>query len=145
VVVVEIANRQRRWPVDRARIEAVARRTHAAAGGEPGGISILLTADRVLRGLNRRFRGVDRSTDVLSFPDGSASPEGGAYLGDMAISVETAAGQAERAGCSLAAELDRLVVHGVLHLLGYDHEVDGGEMMALQRRILRSLRRRGMR
>lgn len=145
MVVVEIANRQRRWSVDRPRIEAVARRAHAAAGGGSGGISILLAADRILRGLNRRFRGVDRPTDVLSFPDGSASPEGGAHLGDMAISVETAAEQARRAGCSLAAELDRLVVHGVLHVLGYDHEVDGGEMMALQGRILRSLRRRGMR
>jgi probable rRNA maturation factor len=102
---------------------------------------VLLGGDRLLRRLNREFRGVDRPTDVLSFPDEGRDPDGYRRLGDIAISVETAAQQAGASGWTLAEVLDRLVVHGVLHLLGYDHERDGGSMMSLQGRILRRLRR----
>ena len=137
---VDIVNRQRRHRVDRARLEAACRSAHHAGGGRQGGIALLLSGDRRIRELNRSFRGQDRATDVLSFPDGESSPEG-RHLGDIAISVETARRNAEHAGGTLDEELDRLVVHGVLHLLGFDHEVDGGEMMALQARILRRLPR----
>ena len=131
--------------VDRERVAMVARRAHEVGGGEAGVISILLASDPAIRDLNRRFRRKDRPTDVLSFPDGEFGPDRRRHLGDVAISVQTAARQADHAGCSLAAEVDRLVTHGVLHLLGHDHEVDEGEMNALEGRILRRLRRGGLR
>ncbi len=99
--------------------------------------------------LNRRYRSLDESTDVLSFPyrvegeeddwpePDDADEEG--YLGDIVISPEVAARNAEEDGVSLSGELGRLVVHGVLHLLGYDHEVDGGEMMARQDELVAEL------
>ncbi len=127
-IEVEIVNRQRRHPVDRARVQRMARRAHQAGRGAPGDISILFASDRRLRDLNRAYRGMDRSTDVLSFPDGETDPSGRVHVGDIAISMETAARQ--------AAEVDRLVTHGVLHLIGYDHEADDGQMMALQESVL---------
>lgn len=138
-----MSNRQRRYSVDRRRLVRAAARAYEAGapGGRGGTIAILLAPDAAIRRLNRRHRGVDRSTDVLSFPDGEPRPDGGIHLGDVALSVETAARQAAAAGRSLAAALDRLTAHGVLHLLGYDHETDNGEMMALQGRILRALAR----
>jgi len=108
-------------------------------------VSILFSGDRRLRELNRRFRGLDRSTDVLSFPAGEVGSDGRRHVGDIAISIETASRHAGAAGCSVSAEIDRLVTHGVLHLVGFDHEEDDGEMMALQARILRGLRRKTVR
>lgn len=137
-LVVEVINRQRRHPVDRERVRRVARQAHRAAGGEGGAITILLTADERIRELNRRFRGLDRPTDVLSFPDGEVGPEG-RHVGDIAISMETAARSAAEESEDLGAAVDRLVAHGVLHLLGYDHDNDDGEMMALQARVLQEL------
>ena len=142
---VEISDRQRRYRLNRRRVERVARAAHRAGRGPGGVVSILVSGDRRLRELNRRFRGVDRSTDVLSFPAGDVGPDGRRQVGDIAISIETASRHAGAAGCSVAAELDRLVTHGVLHLLGFDHEEDDGEMMGLQARILRGLRRRTVR
>jgi len=121
---VEISDRQHRYRVSRRRVERVAQAAHRAGRGPGGVVSILLSGDRRLRELNRQFRGLNR---------------------DIAISIETASRQAGAAGCSVAAELDRLVAHGVLHLLGFDHEEDDGEMMGLQARILRGLRRRAVR
>ena len=80
-----------------------------------------------MRGLNRRYRGKDRSTDVLAFPG-----EGPALLGDIVVSVPYAAREAARRGEPVAREVDRLLLHGFLHLMGYDHEVDDGEMEALE-------------
>lgn len=83
--------------------------------------------------LNRRYRRMDRSTDVLAFPAPGRTAAG--FLGDIAISVPYAARQARKAGESLARELDRLLLHGFLHLLGYDHETDRGEMDRLESRL----------
>lgn len=111
----------------------------AAAVRLKGDISVLLTTDRRIRRLNREFRHKDKATDVLSFP--APEPIGGAALaaGDLAISVETAARQAEDAGHTLHRELEVLLLHGVLHLAGFDHEADGGQMArkeaALRRRF----------
>jgi probable rRNA maturation factor len=142
---VEIDDRQRRHAVDRARVRRAARRAHDLGGGRGGVISILLASDRRLRALNRSFRGIDRATDVLSFPAGGRGRGAGRHLGDVAISVETAARQARASGWRLPQVIDRLVAHGVLHLLGWDHEADRGQMMTLQGRVLRSLRRPGRR
>ena len=104
-----------------------------------GEISVLLTTDKEIRRLNREFRHLDKATDVLSFP--AAEPVRGQprMAGDLAISVETAARQAQEAGHPLATEIQVLLLHGLLHLAGYDHETDNGQMArreaALRRRL----------
>ncbi len=101
-------------------------RTAQAAVGLRGEVEVLLADDRTLRRLNRTFRGKDKATDVLSFP----APEefAGGHAGDLAISLETARRQAEEHGHSLRDEVRVLLLHGLLHLSGMDHEVDAGEM-----------------
>jgi probable rRNA maturation factor len=88
--------------------------------------------------LNRDFRHKDKATDVLSFP---AADAGGRarLIGDLAVSVETAAREAEARGHSLTLELETLLLHGVLHLAGYDHEVDSGEMARKEEALRRKL------
>lgn len=94
---------------------------------EPCEVAIVISDDATLHDLNRRFRGVDRPTDVIAFtndprgPFGVGAPGMPRYLGDIVISVERAAVQAEEAGGALTEELQLLTVHGVLHLLGHDH------------------------
>ena len=88
-------------------------------------ISILFTGNQGIRDLNFQFRGIDRSTDVLSFPqilEGEADMPGAPVLGDVAISLETARNQSEKHRLSFEEELTLLLIHGILHLLGYDHE-----------------------
>jgi probable rRNA maturation factor len=103
-------------------------------------VSMVLATDETLRRLNREFRGKDATTDVLSFASGGEElPDGSRPLGEIVISVPQAARQAEELGHSLARELRVLAIHGYLHLLGYDHEVDDGRMMRLQARLERAL------
>ncbi len=93
---------------------------------------MLFCGDRRIAGLNRRWRGKGRPTDVLAFPsEGIAA----GFLGDIVISIPYATRQARRRGESRAREVDRLLLHGYLHLLGYDHETDRGEMEALEARL----------
>ncbi len=101
-------------------------------------LGVALVGDVRMRRWNRTYRKKDRTTDVLAFPAGSG-PSGQSHLGDIAISVPRARGQARRAGHDLGRELRLLLLHGYLHLLGYDHETDGGEMSRLERRIERRL------
>ena len=97
----------------------------------PASLTLLLTDDATIHSMNRAYRDVDKTTDVLSFPDGEQLvPDGPVYLGDVAISVPQANRQAEKWGHSLAGELQLLVVHGTLHLLGYDHG-DSAEKAAM--------------
>ena len=105
-------------------------------------LAIVLTDDAQLRELNRGYLGVDAPTDVLSFPASESDPEtGAAYLGDILISIPRARIQAQAAGHSLEAEVQLLVVHGVLHLLGYDHAEAGDKarMWAAQAEVLARL------
>jgi probable rRNA maturation factor len=90
----------------------------------------LITGDRELRRLNSRFRGTDSATDVLSFPSG----EDGAFLGDIAISLGRARAQAREFGHSIEHEVQILMLHGLLHLMGYDHESDTGAMARAEKR-----------
>jgi probable rRNA maturation factor len=98
-------------------------------GRPEAALSVLLVRDAEIRRLNRHWRKKDRATDVLSFPISDQSGNG-ALLGDVVISVETAARRARRGRFSIDEELDRYLAHGVLHLLGYDHEqaADAREM-----------------
>jgi len=91
-----------------------------------GLVNVLVTSSREIRGLNRRFRGVDKSTDVLSFPPMPEFTTG--LAGDIAISADIAARNARALGHTPGEEVKILVLHGLLHLAGYDHENDLGEM-----------------
>jgi probable rRNA maturation factor len=104
-------------------------------GGEQRSLGVRFASDRELRRVNRAYRGKDSATDVLSFP-GDEGAEGW-YLGDILISVPTARRQAAARGCQTQRELRTLVLHGLLHCLGYDHEHDRGEMTRLERRLRR--------
>jgi probable rRNA maturation factor len=106
---------------------------------------VALVCDRKMRDLNRRFRAIDRVTDVLSFPaetgetapPGGGPPGGARLLGDIVIATGRAARQARAAGLTESQEWRRLALHGLLHLLGYDHERDDGRMRRLERRLQR--------
>jgi probable rRNA maturation factor len=105
-------------------------------------LTVVLTDDKQLRRLNRDFLGIDAPTDVLSFPASESDPETGRrYLGDILVSIPRAAGQARSAGHTLQAEVQLLVVHGVLHLLGHDHARAGEKacMWAAQAEVLERL------
>ncbi len=104
-----------------------------------GQVTVLLTTDAALHRLNRRFRGKNKPTDVLSFPANplQIAKPAERVAGDVAISVETARRQSAACGHSLATEIKVLILHGLLHLAGYDHEIDAGRM-ALREQILRA-------
>ncbi len=105
-----------------------------------GQVTVLLTTDAAIRRLNRNFRGKNKATDVLSFPTDFSFPgqrEKDRIAGDLAISVTTALRQAREQDHSLAIEIKVLILHGLLHLAGYDHEIDNGKM-ARRERVLRS-------
>jgi probable rRNA maturation factor len=133
---VLVLNRQRRRRVDRRRLRVVLEGA-ARALGVAGELSLVIAGDAALRRLNARYRGKDAPTDVLSFP----GPGGEAGLGDVVISVESAARNARALGRSLGRELEVLALHGFLHALGYDHEADDGEMRRLEGRLRRRLLR----
>jgi probable rRNA maturation factor len=103
--------------------------------GLQGEVSICITSSREMQALNRRFRKNHKATDVLSFPSQSKG-----VAGDIAISLEVAASNAETLGHSLATEVKILILHGLLHLAGYDHEVDDGEMMEREAALRREFK-----
>ena len=111
----------------------------AAPSRASGTVSVALIGDAAMARLNGRFRGKPRPTDVLSFPAASGSPSGRGlrHLGDLAIATGVAARQARSFGHSLTVELRVLALHGLLHLLGYDHEADRGQMARFEQRLAR--------
>jgi probable rRNA maturation factor len=110
------------------------------AGRDGDFATFVLVSDEQMQALNRNFRGYDRPTDVLSFPAGDSSPPGEEpYLGDVVISAETARRQAIKRGSTLPRELRVLALHGYLHLHGYDHDTDDGEMRRIEYRLRRKL------
>lgn len=108
----------------------------AAAARLPGKISVLVTDNRELRSLNRRFRHKDTPTDVLSFPAGAGAVSD--FAGDIAISADIAAANALQLGHSAIEEIKILILHGVLHLAGYDHEHDNGTMQRKEVQLRRA-------
>ena len=105
------------------------------------GATVAFVSDRAMRELNRRWRGKSGTTDVLSFPSGQEEFEKGegVTLGDVVISVEQAERQAVEHGLDFDEEVAQLILHGLLHLCGYDHEIDSGEMNALELNLRRRL------
>lgn len=104
------------------------------------GVTIILASDAFIRKLNRDFRGKDKPTNVLSFPE-AHSPKPGSYLGDIILARQTIAREAKEQGKTIKAHVAHLVVHGVLHLLGHDHirNKDAETMEALEIKILKKL------
>ena len=122
------------------------RRLAREAGAGSGSVTVLFCDDAEMAEINGGMRGRPESTDVLSFPAGEPFPgERRGHLGDIAVSAQTARRQARKAGRPAEHEVVILLAHGLLHLLGYDHATDGGEMMRLQRRICRRLLATGRR
>ena len=146
---IDFVNRQRLVTIDRHRIEQVAKAAIVALSKieKPprpnASVTIVLVRDRKIRQLNRDYRGKDYTTDVLSFPaneDGTIDDFVEAdYLGDIVISVAAAMRQAKEAQISFEREVEELIIHGILHLCGYDHETDNGEMNRLELRLRKSV------
>ncbi len=111
---------------------------HPKAGGP---VSVLFTDDEAMKGLNASYRSKEGATNVLSFPAGDALPPGETYLGDIALGLEICQSEAAARGVSLRAHAAHLIVHGVLHLIGYDHQSDddAAAMEAEESRILARL------
>ena len=138
MITIEPPTRNKPWPaLSQSGMSRFLNRTRRAVG-IAGEVEVLLTGDPTLRRLNKDFRSKDRPTDVLSFP----SPEeiSSVHAGDLAISLETAARQASSYGHSLRDEVRILLLHGLLHLAGLDHETDNGEMAVREAVLRRELR-----
>jgi probable rRNA maturation factor len=137
--VIDIVIEEKAWRAAEPRARALARAaavaTLKAEKRSDANIAILLAADARLHALNRAFRGKDAPTNVLSFPGA------GEHLGDIALALGVCAREAAEQGKTLAAHLQHLTAHGVLHLLGYDHETDAEAeaMEARERQVLAGL------
>lgn len=118
-MIVQVRSEHARGAAAARHVRERARRYLSALGREDAELSIVLVGDGAIRRLNRMWRGKDEATDVLSFPQAGAGA--GRMLGDVVISLDTAARVARREGRSQTAEVDRYLAHGLLHLLGHDH------------------------
>ena len=134
--MVEVVNRQRTSKLPSRDWIALTTKILGLLDRRDASVTVAFVSDRKIRELNRMFRGFDKATDVLSFPSG----DDGGNLGDIAISIDTAKLQAKRNRLTLERELAQLILHGVLHLSGYDHETDNGEMNRLELQLRRRLR-----
>ena len=140
-----IINRQRRVPVSLEPLEDFHERVRLELRFPAEGVTVQLISDTKMARLNRTFRNKRGPTDVLSFPSRGDTPSGRVtrekddYVGDIAISPETARRNARRLSRTLPMEMRILILHGMLHLAGFDHETDHGEMDRLERRLRRRL------
>ena len=145
-----VNNRQRAVRVARRPLELFLQRVKSELGLDEAQVTVCLVSDAEIARMNGMFRKKKGPTDVLSFPAtarrrpvrmrrGSKTAKAGAYLGDIAISPATARRYARKNGRKLSSELQVLILHGVLHLLGYDHETDGGEMDRVERKLRKRL------
>jgi probable rRNA maturation factor len=139
--MIEVTNRQRRRKINAKQWRAFGEKALLAIGGDNQSAAIVFLGDEAIKKLNRQFRGKNYATDVLSFPS-EAEPfevEHGSQLGEVVISVQRAATQAKEHGLSFSDEVRQLILHGLLHLCGYDHEIDRGEMNRLELRLRKKL------
>ena len=139
-MAIEVVNKQRLVSFDKGRVCDLATEALRSVGLNDSSLTVAFVRDRKIRELNLRFRGKNQATDVLSFPAGEPGDSAATdYLGDIVISAETAVRQAKEASHSVEREVSELVIHGVLHLCGYDHETDQGEMNRLELKLRRKL------
>lgn len=148
-MATEVVNRQRLAAIDARRIASTANAALGAVGRLGTNLTVAFVRDRVMRELNRKFRGSNRTTDVLSFPAEEPNKRAARavdffgtdaeHIGDIVISTDTAMRQAHDAGHSFNREVDELVIHGVLHLCGYDHQTDNGQMNRLELKLRKKL------
>jgi len=139
--MIEVVNRQRKLPMDVERWRAFTTKASRVVPNDAAGVTVAFVSDRAMRELNRMWRHKSETTDVLSFPaeqDEFEKAEG-ARLGDVVISVEQAARQAKENGLTVEEEIAQLILHGLLHLCGYDHATDEGQMNRLELRLRRRL------
>ena len=139
--MIEVVNRQRQRKISSTQWKDFAEDALRVVGKSDRDATIVFVSDDAIRKLNRQFRGKNYATDVLSFPS-SAEPfevDGQKQLGEVVISVQRAAAQARSNGLSFASEVKQLILHGLLHLAGYDHETDKGEMNRLELRLRKRL------
>ena len=135
-----IVNRQRRVPVAIHPLQQFYERVRVELGFAPESVTIQLISDDTMAQLNQTFRKKHGPTDVLSFPaNGDRPSQGAQYIGDIAISPETARRNARRFSRSLPVEMRILILHGMIHLAGFDHETDRGEMDHFERRLRKRL------
>jgi probable rRNA maturation factor len=139
--MIEVVNRQRKLKLDCDRWRLFANKASAVLPVAASGVTVAFVSDRAMRELNRLWRGKRTTTDVLSFPAEQADFEKaeGLSLGDIVISIEQAAAQAKEHRLSLENEVAQLILHGLLHLSGYDHETDHGEMNRLELKLRKRL------
>ena len=141
---VHMQSQVRRVTFDQAHLDRLARAILCDVGEASAELGIMFVGDQRMRGLNRRYRGKDRTTDVLAFAMRQAPNSSTGLLGDVVIAVPTAVRQAKQGQRSLEEELIVLLIHGILHLCGYDHERSEKEARRMHRRermILRTLAR----
>ena len=134
--MIEVVNRQR---IRKLHVVPWIKRVEKmldVIGKADSSVTVAFVSDKKIRELNRLFRRINKATDVLSFPSDSSDGE----MGDIAISIETAARQAKQSGLTLDGEIAQLLLHGLLHLSGYDHETDNGEMNRLELKLRKKLR-----
>ena len=141
---IEVYNRQRFQRINRKRVARLAHLVLERIGRAEATLAITFIRDSRMRELNRDFRGLDAPTDVLSFAYHESRESGeplqdADHLGDLVISTETAARYARELSLGFAREIDYLVIHGTLHLAGYDHETDSGQMSRLERKLRKEL------
>jgi probable rRNA maturation factor len=138
---IEIVNRQRKRRVNSKRWREFAERALRATGKDKREVTIVFVADAAIKKLNRQFRGKDYATDVLSFPSQQEEfeQELKTSLGEVVISLDRAAAQAKENGLTFTHEVEQLILHGLLHLCGYDHETDNGEMNRLELKLRKKL------
>ncbi len=132
--MIEVVSRQRRRQIDCELWQVFGEKALKAIGKAGHAATIAFISDRQIKILNKRFRGLGKPTDVLSFPAGDEEfgETSQQSLGDIAISVERAETQAVENGLAFEEEIAQLILHGLLHLCGYDHETDKGEMNRLE-------------
>lgn len=139
--MIEVINRQRTQKINVKRCREFGVRAFRLIDSSKQTVTIVFVSDPPIRKLNKQFRGKDQVTDVLSFPN-EAEPfenENQSQLGEIVISAQRAAVQAKQNGLTFANEVEQLILHGLLHLCGYDHETDEGEMNRLELKLRKKL------
>ena len=139
--MVEIFNRQRRHKLNPRHWREFGEKAVKAISKEERDATIVFVIDQAIKNLNRQFRGKNYATDVLSFPTEAEAfeVENQTQLGEVIISVQRAETQAKEHGLRFSIEVSQLILHGLLHLCGYDHETDRGEMNRLELRLRKRL------